>query len=411
MLQLSKGTNKEIFGEDRKVRISDGQIGRSRVNRDLVKRLLQEDRYSYQQIADYCDCTARTIRNIRDELIEAGEITDKQAEKGPGIIEAEFDDETERVYGVRFSDWIKSKRKAWKTCFNFCRRVWENVWDKPSLVLIADPNSNLGDQVCMQFLNEFGDDDKRIRDRKKLIRRLFSFLRREDLNDSYLTMSKTQDPIPIRRIPEIGFKDFPINLEKSLKRYGELMGDPREADKLRAKIAMGARTGSTIEERGWSGIKVGSQGKSYAIFKDPDDWQINLFEKQSEEWVIHWLPKRIAASLYEIYKEKKMGDLLIAESDHDVQNKRDTWYKASEEIIGFKCYFHDFRKVFVTWIVIMGVPLEIAAGFNVGWKDLNTLRDHYLHIRRLLKKSDRAEYRANIPDWFKEGLEEYTEGI
>lgn len=56
----------------------------------------------------------------------------------------------------------------------------------------------------------------------------------------------------------------------------------------------------------------------------------------------------------------------------------------------------------------MGIPLEIATTLNVGWKDLSTARDHYLELRAFLKKSARHAYRVNISEWYKEGLDEYT---
>jgi len=56
----------------------------------------------------------------------------------------------------------------------------------------------------------------------------------------------------------------------------------------------------------------------------------------------------------------------------------------------------------------MGVPLEIATEINVGWRDLNTAKRHYLGLRGLLGKQDRGAYVDLIPSWFKEGLEDYV---
>ena len=75
--------------------------------------------------------------------------------------------------------------------------------------------------------------------------------------------------------------------------------------------------------------------------------------------------------------------------------------------VGKALKLHDIRKVALTWLWIMGISLEVATTLNVGWKDLNTARKHYLHLRGLLKNSSRETYRANIPSWFREGLEEY----
>jgi hypothetical protein len=57
----------------------------------------------------------------------------------------------------------------------------------------------------------------------------------------------------------------------------------------------------------------------------------------------------------------------------------------------------------------MGVPLELAVMINVGWRDMSTVQRHYLHMRNLLKKTERLAYREKIPLWYKDGLEEYTE--
>ena len=81
----------------------------------------------------------------------------------------------------------------------------------------------------------------------------------------------------------------------------------------------------------------------------------------------------------------------------------------SQHFIGVRMVPHDMRKISITWLFVMGVPLELAVMINVGWKDLNTAKDHYLHMRGLLKKSERKAYRDNIPEWYREGLDEYIE--
>ena len=56
----------------------------------------------------------------------------------------------------------------------------------------------------------------------------------------------------------------------------------------------------------------------------------------------------------------------------------------------------------------MGVPLEVAVNLNVGWKDTNTALSNYLDVKKVLRKSKRTAYRENIPEWFKEGLDDFT---
>jgi len=53
--------------------------------------------------------------------------------------------------------------------------------------------------------------------------------------------------------------------------------------------------------------------------------------------------------------------------------------------------------------------MEINSELNVGHRDLNTLKRHYLQSRGLLGKTQREAYKAKIPEWFKEGLEEYID--
>jgi len=54
--------------------------------------------------------------------------------------------------------------------------------------------------------------------------------------------------------------------------------------------------------------------------------------------------------------------------------------------------------------------MESFSDFNVGWLNMNTLKEHYNHARGKTK-TWRKQYRENIPDWFKEGLDEWTEEI
>ncbi len=58
-------TDSQIFGKDDDARIVER--GRSRINENLVKRLLQEKRYTYVQIARHpqVNCTSRHVKRAR----------------------------------------------------------------------------------------------------------------------------------------------------------------------------------------------------------------------------------------------------------------------------------------------------------------------------------------------------------
>ncbi len=51
---------------------------------------------------------------------------------------------------------------------------------------------------------------------------------------------------------------------------------------------------------------------------------------------------------------------------------------------------------------------KVAVNLNVGWKDTNTALSNYLDVKKVLRKSKRTAYRDNIPEWFKEGLDDFT---
>jgi len=404
-------TDSEIFGKDDEARIV--LKGRSRINEDLVKRLLQEKRYTYEQIAKHpqVKCTSRHVRRIRDKLIERGELSEEEAEKGPGIIAANFDDECIRATEMSYAQYLKNKRKAWEYPFNFARRTWEKIWNKPSLVRVADRKDRLGDVLCQEFLRVMCADLDKSRDRKKLIRPMLTFLGRDDLNNRHLTMRKGRDKILVRRIPQIETLEFPILFDKALDAFCEKYGVVKY-NKLRLKLCSGMRTGDIKDERGWCGVrkvKTDTKFKSYMLFSGPDDFQIHVLEKMNEEWDIKWLPEEVRHGVYEIYEDLEPGAAFVTDAPRP-ERLRAQWYEVSEPILGWKCELHDFRKIFSTWAIICKVPMESFSDFNVGWLDMNTLREHYNHARGKTK-TWRKQYRENISDWFKEGLEEWTEEI
>ncbi len=375
------------------------------INRDLVKRLLQSQKYTYEQISAYVGCTARHIRRIRDELIENGNLTLEESKKGMGIVAAEFDEECIRSTGERFSTYIKNKRKRWKQVFAFCRRTWKHVWKEPSIFLMTDRTDSLGAELCQKFIETFGNNKTRIRDYKKHIRPFLVFIGRDDLNRKYMSMSKTQDPEAIREIPQIEFMDFPLKLDRAISAFQEVHGVPK-VTKLKFKIISGLRTGDFKEERGWMGLRTTPDFKSYIVFDGPDQFRCSVFEKMSEQWRITWIPKNIRHILYDMWKDTPQGEPLIERHPVTIRKR---WYEISEPILGFRLTLHDFRKVFATWLIIMGVPFHKTAKLNVGWADLNTLDRNYNQVSSAMKKSDVEKYRANIPEWFKEELEEYIE--
>jgi len=397
---MAIGTDKEIFGADLSLRVKTR--GRPKINRQLAYQLIKAG-YSTRYICRVLKCKARTVRLMRKELERLGELEPAQ-EINLDKIELEFDDECVRAVGISFYDWLKSKIVRYKEVFNFCRRVWENVWDKPSLVLVRDYNNPLGDQLCMKFLEVFGEDKKRIRNRKSRIRYLFRFLGRMDLCDRYLTVSESRDPRPIREIPEISLLDFPEKLVKAINLVEERLGE-EYALALKFKIITQMRTGKGKSEKELMGIKVGNTNNgSWIIFNSLDEWRAEILAKKNEKWILTWIPRPIREELYRLYKQREQGEPLFKIK---IDKLRKAFKEACVEVGLPPLRLHDLRKVAITWLWAMGVPLEFATEINVGWKDLNTAKRFYLQMRKLLRRSQRELYREKIPEWFKEGLDEY----
>jgi hypothetical protein len=410
---MAIGTDKELF-KNAKKRIKpakNGKGGRPRVNEDLVIRLLKSKtsagfpRYNMTQIAKSAKCSAKTVTRIKKRAIESGLlVSDDRLESALSITEADFEQECIRAKGFSFIEWMKPDVKRWKYIFNFCEKVWINVWDRPNLVDVRDYDNPLGDQLCIKFIQAFGDDKKRIRGRKKTIRYIFRFLGRGDLCDMHLRMKKSSDPVPVRRVPEISMVDFPMKLQKVVDMMTVFF--PDAFDIIYGKICMQVRTGNAKAEREYWGLKKGSDsGKSYIIMSDMEHFRIHYFCKLSEDWDIQWLPYEIRKRFWAKYNKLNHGDYWM--KGISVEKFREKFRQITTKIFGRNLTLHDLRKVSITWFYVLGIRLEIATVLNVGWADLNTPRDHYLEIGRVLKSSFRQEYADNIPDWFKEGLQEF----
>jgi hypothetical protein len=397
------GTDSQFFErEERPVKRSGG---RPRVDRDEALLLFAAE-FSIRQVAKGLKCSKKTAGRIRRELIAAGKLEASDGRRTvDNIVEADFDEECTRAVGYKFSEYLRSKRKNWRRPFAFCMRVWENVWDRPSLVVATKRTHRLGEQLAMKFLNNFGNDRKRMRCRKKLIRTLFTFLGRRDVMDKHLTMSRTRDPEPVKVIPEISMVDFPVKLVKALEEFEAEFG--RKASLwVRAKLVLMARTGESKESRGLKGLSRDSSRPSYLVFSG-NSYRGQVFDKDGETWPVEWLPEAVKADLSDLYREEADEPLFFGFSILEFRRMHRRWKEITKRIIGVGCVWHDLRKVSITWLYALDIPLKVATMINVGWKDLSTADNHYLHLRGMMRRTEREAYAANIPEWFKDGLEEF----
>lgn len=425
VFKMAEGTDKQILGSNSKKRERTHKAGRRAVDRSLVIRNMKLvdnlglPLYTDKQLARMAGCTDRTIRNIRAEAIESGDlVAADELKKSMGMVEADFDAETERANGYTFSSWLTtrfsgSKEGAWKPTFNFCSLCWEKIWDKCSLVEISDRNSQLADLMARKWVEAFQEDNDRMRNRLKKIRFIFRFLGRDEVNTKHLSMSNAKHPRSKRNVPEITTLEFGRKwtmIEQEI--YNEICVNPKltaeQADEaitlLRFKLTSQMRTGDKKRQKECWGLRKGSESKSYIFMESPDRFQAHIFAKQGEEWDLMWLPKEVRTRMFNHLKNIENGETLWSVSAATMNKYL---RKASKKILGRELVLHDLRKIGPTWLYCLGISAEVIAFLNVGWKDLNTMFDHYLNAKKLLRGSYRLEYQSNIPDWYKDGLEEF----
>lgn len=408
------GTDVKILGKAGKFREPSNGAGRPKVNRELIIRNLKlkdetgRPRYTYEQIAKIAKCSTKTIKRVVNEARKSGDLIDDERDgEAIGIIEADFDSECKRAMGYSFLDWVSNQFKnpnQGKYHFNYASKCWESIWGKCSILDLSDRTSKVGDLMAMEFIKTFGEDTKRMRNRLKMIRFFFRFIGRQDLCDRHFKMTNTRHPRSKRTIPEITMLDFPAKfetcVEEMVKEYG-----PIAKLALRLKVVGQFRTGDRTQQRELMGIHKGTETKTYLLMNSPDEYRFHVLAKRAEEWDIIWMPRAVREDLWTHYQTINTKEIVFP---FKIKNFRTSWSRITKRIIGRPLILHDLRKVSITWLYVMGVPLEIATMLNVGWRDLSTARDHYLDIRKVLRSSYRKEYRDMIPAWYKDGLDEFV---
>lgn len=411
-----KGTNQELLGKSTKYTKPSGEKGgRPKYDRDLIIRNLAlrdasgRPRYTNAQVAHIVGCSTKTIKRVKKKAIKDGSLKPMtETGRAIGIVEGDFEAECERAQGSSFLGWLNtrfSNKSSAKGVFNFCSKVWEQVWNKPSLVDLKDKNSQSMEKCAIMFHEKFGSDKKRMRQRLKRIRFLMRFIDRRDINDKHFKMSNSKHPRAVRRIDEVTFMDFPTKLDECFEEFENRLGWLERLG-LQFKLCTQMRTGSKKSEREFYGLRKGSQsGKSYIIFNNRDEFRSTIYAKKSEIWRLIWLPEQVRHEMYEHTETLDTGDFVF---DFDKRKVSRTWGNITKKKIGVRMRLHDLRKVSITWFYSVGIPLEVSAMMNVGWRDLSTAMKHYADIKPILRSSTRAEYSGNIPEWFTEGLNEFT---
>jgi integrase len=394
-------------------------VGRPRKNREEIAAAIKDGKNTRWIKRHLGPISDSTLGRIRRELKLGQIIPVKTDLEKLGDEAIDFNEATKRAMNTKegFHEFLRARIKEANRIFRFCEKTWLKL-GSPSPSLIADRNSNKAADFASDIVGLFiGDNSseyiRQIRTRKKYIRYLFRFLGRDDINNRYLTMTLSRDPEQIREVPAINLTNFPPKLEAAIKdtalyfynRYGTLAGIEAELI-LDGKIVWKIRTGNLNDERELFGIKRG-MGETSLVMNSPNEMIFKTKAKLRERWDITWTPTKVRELLWEIYNTRKDGEAIFQLNLNEFRRV----FKENCVKNGLPpLTLHDLRRVSITWLYIMGVPLEVAIELNVGWTDFNTVKKHYIRLRNLLKNDVKAEYRKNIPAWYKDGLDQYIEG-
>lgn len=291
--------------------------GRPAIDRGIGYKLLGEKKqdgtpkFSTKYIMRVCHCSSRLVRLMRKEMLDKGIVTKEEVDLSKLDYDARsFDEECIEVRGLSFRDWMISKeRENGKAIFSFCQKVWSNVWKKPYLYEITDASNNRAEQLAQEFLKVFGEDIKRIRARITSIRRFFSFMKREDINDMYLRLTESKHPRAMREVPSLAFVDSPLQIQEAIDEMKARFGLEGEL-LVMLKIVTQMRTGQADEKRELWGIQVGEPDHSFLLMPSGVEGQIvfQIHAKMNETWTINFLPKQVKQKLFDLYQTRKKGE-------------------------------------------------------------------------------------------------------
>lgn len=189
---------------------------------------------------------------------------------------------------------------------------------------------------------------------------------------------------PPRKIPIIATAEFPSFFQRIIQTCKQLAQNEREKDEIElillTKATTGMRTGSRRFETGLWGTRIAEGLSPLQIINDDFTWEV--LEKKDEKWTINFKPNPFKSCLLRFVKKYglKKGDYLISISD---ERANALLKQACELLKVTPLTLHDLRKVYVSYLVRSGFPLEKAIKINVGWTDIGTAYKHYLEFELL----------------------------
>ena len=186
-------------------------------------------------------------------------------------------------------------------------------------------------------------------------------------------------------IPEIASEDFPKKFKDLIAYAQALAKNQEEKEQIRlillTKAFTGIRTGDRGTRKGLWGTKYSDETEKHKSWIRIIDNQIywNDYDKKDEVWKItsKTIPPELDNLLKMRLSQLKKGDWLISISSNRALK---LLAEACEKVGLPKLTLHDLRKVYISFLVRSGIPLEVGVKLNVGWKDINTAYNHYLML-------------------------------
>jgi hypothetical protein len=309
---------------------------------------------------------------------------------------AQFDDFERLPQVPEFKNWIASRfenEKGGNQTYNHVKHIWEQCWRKPleslteqdiikaiSWIKETYPSGQFQPILAIRALIRFGIGDP------------------SWLTKHLSTKGKKAEPRTVALLQQAVFYDeiFPRMLQEAAK---AAWLTPRQRDELvlalALKVSSGIRSGDRKKERELWGTQLFG-GKTNLQYRNGKiiDWIV--FAKKKEIWHIRFLPPPILKLLGDFIAKYsiKPGLFLIQELEQGKALKSVKQICKNLEIEPLT--LHDFRKAYLTGLCLAGIPLETAVDLNVGWKDINTARKHYLQIKAMNADTEFGKFSARF---------------
>lgn len=297
--------------------------------------------------------------------------------------------------GLELENWLRDQLKGDQFSNHFRRivRIWETVWEKKPLSALTEQDFlKAKREIEASSLNKFNP----ILSLRYVIRGGFGnpgwlnkFLRTKGLKGKPRMAPELMikerfvkvAPTVLSNLYSMGQQNVPVRAYETLVFVTpELARATALAFNL--KRVSGIRTGDRTTEKELWGTRIGV-GQTRILLDSEGRFQLwEVFAKKDEVWTIRkdTIPSGVVKELEDYIRERglKQGDFLLSD-------KRETIRAVLKEacVRGglVPLSLHDLRKYYGTALALSGIPLEVAIDLNVGWKNIQTLKDHYLMIK------------------------------